>query len=37
MSKQDGDSGALENIPHVDGVVVVSSEEQATWKWATGW
>lgn len=32
MSKQDGDSGPLENIPDVDGVIIVSGKQQATSK-----
>lgn len=32
MSKKDGDSGSLENIPDVDGIIVVASKQQATWK-----
>jgi hypothetical protein len=32
MSKQDGDPGALENIPDIDGIVIVPSKKQATWK-----
>lgn len=32
MSKQDGDASALEHIPDVDGVIVVSSKQQATCK-----
>lgn len=30
MSKQDGDSGPLEDIPDVDGIIVVPSKQQAT-------
>lgn len=30
MSKQDGDPGALENIPDIDGIVIVPSKKQAT-------
>lgn len=30
MSKQDGDSGSLENIPDIDGIIVVASKQQAT-------
>lgn len=29
MSKQDGDPGALKNVPDIDGIVIVPSKEQA--------
>lgn len=35
MSKQDGDPGTLENVPDIDGIVIVPSEEQATWEQKT--
>lgn len=31
MAKQDGETISLQNIPHVDGVVIITSEKQATW------
>lgn len=31
VSEQDGDPGALQHIPDVDGVVVVSGKQQAAW------
>lgn len=30
MSKQDGDAGPLENIPDIDGIIVVASKQQST-------
>lgn len=37
MSKQDGDSRPLEDIPDVDGIIIVSSKQQATLKQEVTW
>ena len=37
MSKQDGDSRPLEDIPDVDGIIIVSSKQQATLKQEVRW
>lgn len=31
MAKQDRDSSSLQNVPHIDSVVVITSKKQATW------
>ena len=37
MSKQDGDSRPLEDIPDIDGIIIVSSKQQATLKQEVRW
>lgn len=37
MSKQDGDSRPLEDIPDVDGIIIVSGKQQATLKKQVRW
>ena len=32
VAEQDGDTVPLQDVPHVDGVVVVAGEEQAAWR-----
>lgn len=33
MAKENGRPSSLQNVPHVDGVVVIAGEKQAAWRW----